>query len=171
MLADQIVISYWRILRLRGIEKEMLTHHRETRRHLDPDAAVVQAFIKNENSVISFRSYFRYESKIEGTYYKALQKLDRLQTLRTKVSENGIRSVLSIQKKISVRQARSRCVGQLGKLRPIVNRPSSPAWYQAHPKSSRPPIYDHAPSPPYVSPYPQSLSDITFRNDTVFQHL
>jgi hypothetical protein len=83
------------------------------------------------------------------------------------VSENGIRSVPSIQKKISAEQAGrpvqtpSRCAGQHGKLRSIVNRRSS----------SRAPIYDHAGSPPHVRPYPQSLNAITPRNHAVFQHL
>jgi hypothetical protein len=113
-LADQIIVSYWRILRARGIERAMLTHHRQTRQHLDPDAAVVQAFIKKDKAGISFQSYFRYDSKIERAYYTALDSLYRRQSLRmkqnrdregAKLSENGIRSVPSIQKKISVGQA------------------------------------------------------------------
>lgn len=100
-LADQIIVAWWRVLRLRGVETAMLTQHIEIRQRLareagrpqpDPDHAIAEAFTGEPCD--TFRSYFRYDALIERSYYRALRQLERVQALRRKLSESGIRSVL-----------------------------------------------------------------------------
>lgn len=95
-LAREVVCSYWRLLRLRGIETAMLSHHIETRqriareidgRELDPNQAVADAFMNEPYD--SFKVYFRYDSAIERAYYRALQQLERSQAIRRKLEREA----------------------------------------------------------------------------------
>jgi hypothetical protein len=92
MLVDQIAASYWRTMRSRAYEREMLSNQVKTRKidnGLPPaincakdDLATAVVLTKEPQK--SFGNYFRYDASIERSYYRAIAALERLQSRRTR---------------------------------------------------------------------------------------
>jgi hypothetical protein len=92
MLVDQIAASYWRTMRSRAYEREMLSGQVRTRKvdnGLSPaincnsdDLATAVVLTKEPQE--SFENYFRYDASIERAYYRAISALERLQSRRTR---------------------------------------------------------------------------------------
>ena len=90
MLVDQIAAGYWRTMRARAYETEMLNLHVEAKKctyemgtspqgRRDDQAAIV---VFDAESNDRFQNYFRYDGLIERAYYRALSMLERTQARR-----------------------------------------------------------------------------------------
>jgi hypothetical protein len=92
MLVDQIAVGYWRTMRARAYEREILSGQVRSRKidhGLPPhpncntdDLATAVVLVKEP--LDSFENYFRYEASIERAYYRAITALERLQSRRTR---------------------------------------------------------------------------------------
>jgi hypothetical protein len=92
MLVDQIAASYWRTMRSRAYEREMLDSHVRTRKidngvrptinSASDDLATTVVLVKEKPQ--KFDTYFRYDASIERAYYRAIAALEKLQSRRTR---------------------------------------------------------------------------------------
>ena len=92
MLVDQVAAGYWRTMRARAYEREMLTGQVRARKldhGLSPvpncnsdDLATAVVLVKQDPA--SFENYFRYDASIERSYYRAITALERLQARRVR---------------------------------------------------------------------------------------
>jgi hypothetical protein len=92
MLVDQIAASYWRTMRARAYEREMLDGQVRTRKidaGVPPtincakdDLATTVVLVKEKPQ--KFETYFRYDASIERAYYRGIAALEKLQSRRTR---------------------------------------------------------------------------------------
>lgn len=92
MLVDQIAAGYWRTMRVRAYEREMLTGQVRTRKldnGISPEPSgntddLATAVVLVKEPYQSFENYFRYDASIERAYYRAITALEHLQSRRTR---------------------------------------------------------------------------------------
>ena len=97
VLVEDIVISRWRLNRIRKMEPGFfaveLDERKEAREkyfsHLDAQAHLVQAISHDAFHTDTYGKMSRYEGRFERTFYKALKELQRLQALRAAASDSG----------------------------------------------------------------------------------
>src|SRR5579859_5372781 len=97
VLVEDIVISRWRLNRIRKMETGFfaveLDERKEAREkyfsHLDAQAHLAQAICYDAFHTDTYGKMSRYEARFERTFYKALKELQRLQALRAAVSDSG----------------------------------------------------------------------------------
>ena len=83
-LAEQVVVTYWRVLRLRGIETALLTLARQYHpERSDPDQAIVKS-MATPDLAGAFHNYLRYDTAVERSYYHALRQFEHVQAVRRK---------------------------------------------------------------------------------------
>jgi hypothetical protein len=113
---EQLVIAAWRLLRVRGVETAMWSQYIVNFRQREGASPIPESAQDSHRSLAgvlcevedrAFNNYFRYERAIERGYYRALQQLQRTQSIRQRdarrepaesnkqPSESGIRSVPS----------------------------------------------------------------------------
>ncbi len=89
MLVDQLASAWWRTIRVRQIETDMLDlqiqtlnrkhPEKEKSRRTDRQALAVRFVTESEKD---FRNFMRYDSNIERAFYRALNTLEKLQGAR-----------------------------------------------------------------------------------------
>jgi hypothetical protein len=97
MLVDQLASSWWRTIRARQYETDMMNMQVDTlkRRHKnrktvhtnesDRQALAVALTVEPHDD---FKTFFRYEAAIERSFYRALNQLERMQKERRKAEES-----------------------------------------------------------------------------------
>jgi hypothetical protein len=89
MLVDQLASSWWRTIRARQCETDMLHLQIETLKRKNPEKpaspvsdrqALASRFITEPEE--DFRKFFRYEAAIERAFYRAVNTLEKLQAAR-----------------------------------------------------------------------------------------
>ena len=117
---EQLANSAWRLLRVRSVETAMWSHYikrlRENEGKPEPPTTVEDTHVALAGVLCTvedrnLNNYFRYDRSIERAYYRAIQQLERTQSLRRRaaaakpvappkpappskpLSDSGIRSV------------------------------------------------------------------------------
>jgi hypothetical protein len=97
MLVDQLASSWWRTIRARQYETDMMNMQVDTlkRRHKnrktvhtkesDRQALAVALTVEPQDD---FKTFFRYDAAIERSFYRALNQLERMQKERRKAEES-----------------------------------------------------------------------------------
>src|ERR1700724_2899419 len=96
VLVEDMVVSRWRMNRLRKMEpgffplrREVLKDSIEEFATLDPQAQLALIVLDDARDTDTIGKMSRYEARFERSFYKALKELQRLQALRAAVSDSG----------------------------------------------------------------------------------
>jgi hypothetical protein len=97
VLVEDIVISRWRLNRIRKMEPGFFAMGLDSRKdmrekyfsHLDGQAHLADVLSDDARGADTYGKMSRYEARFERTFYKALKELQRLQALRAAVSDSG----------------------------------------------------------------------------------
>ena len=97
VLVEDIVISRWRLNRIRKMEPGFFSLRLEVMNdriqddfaHLAPEAHLALIVRDDAQSSNTLGKMSRYEVRFERSFYKALKELQRLQALRAAVSDSG----------------------------------------------------------------------------------
>src|SRR5262245_33245428 len=130
MLVDQLASSWWRTIRARQCETDMLQLQIETLKRQHPEKpaspasdrqALASRFITEPEE--DFRKFLRYDAAIERAFYRALNALEKLQAARLRRENVGQPSQpIDAGPQIGF-VSYPDAVGQDCILRPIFNRP------------------------------------------------
>ncbi|MGH9627841.1 MAG: hypothetical protein ACRD7E_05825 [Bryobacteraceae bacterium] len=99
MLVEEVARCCWRLLRLRRVETEMYDLQIRTLKrklkvddnpggrheHINNDGGIAVVLTTEPEGL--YKNYFRYEASIERAYYRALQQLERAQSIRRRVEK------------------------------------------------------------------------------------
>ncbi len=97
VLVEDMVVSRWRLNRIRKMEPGFFALRREILKGrikddfsaLDAQAHLALIFRDDAQDADTLGKMSRYEGRFERTFYKALKELQRLQALRAAVSDSG----------------------------------------------------------------------------------
>lgn len=88
LLVDQMIMAAWRLARLRGIETglfdlrmtDLTARMQKDFTCLEPNGRRAMAFLDDTRGARAIENLFRYETRIERSFYRALHELQRLRS-------------------------------------------------------------------------------------------
>jgi hypothetical protein len=96
VLVEDLVAARWRLNRIRKMEPGFFALRREVLKDgitefsaLDPQAQLALIVLDDARDTDTYGKMSRYEARFERSFYKALKELQRLQALRSLVSDSG----------------------------------------------------------------------------------
>jgi hypothetical protein len=96
VLVEDLVAARWRMNRVRKMEPGFFALRREVLKDsitefstLDPQAQLALIVLDDARDTDTIGKMSRYEARFERSFYKALKELQRLQALRSEVSDSG----------------------------------------------------------------------------------
>ncbi len=157
MLVDQLTASWWRTIRVRQIETDMLDlqirtlngkhPEKEKSTQTDRQALAVRFVTESEKD---FRNFMRYDSNIERAFYRALNTLEKLQAARKAAQARslGSESRPPIQQPLDSQSVGNQVYRQSSRRAPITPTIYDEIGFVSQPANPALSAVTHTPPPP-----------------------